>query len=247
MRIDDMGWLFGEAGDPVIKQYPTVRTYVLSVPVPLGIVWHWTAGRGGPGFAESLARRAQSYRKGVDRPASWHVLISKDGTIYQSAPFTVGTWHVGRPGLITGRRFENVNRATIGCELENAGRLRMIDGRCYCWPYWLNPGAPRNELRADPKCLLDSSRAVIASGDGLFDEYTPEQEASALRMLVALAATYSWARAACGHGHVDFDWPRKEDPGPLWKQVHLKRVLEAIFDGGLVASASPAPSRAQGA
>lgn len=247
MRIDENGWLIAEAGDMTVKHYPTARTYPLSVPKPLGIVWHWTAGRGGPGFAESLARRAQPYRKGVDRPASWHVLVAKDGTIYQSAPFTVGTWHVGRPGTISGKRFENINRATVGCELENAGRLRMIDGQCYCWPYWLNPGAPKHELRSDPACRIDKARAVIASAEGLFDEFPREQEASALKLLVALAGLCGWARDSCSFGHVDFDWPRKEDPGPLWKQVHLKRILDTAFDGGLVASAQPAPGRAQGA
>jgi N-acetyl-anhydromuramyl-L-alanine amidase AmpD len=247
MRIDDKGWLSAEDGDPCIKQFPTARTSPLGVPAPMGIVWHWTAGRGGPGFGEALARQAQPYRRGIDRPASWHVLIAKDGTIYQSAPLGVGTWHVGRPGTVAGRRFENINRATIGCELENAGRLKVIDGRCYCWPYWSNPGAPKHELRADPRLLVESSRAVVVSTEGLFDKYTPDQERSALHLLVALAAKYGWARDVCSYGHVDFDWPRKEDPGPLWKQVHLKRVLEAAFDGGLVASASPAPIRAQGA
>src|SRR5262245_43281835 len=120
MRIDDEGWLVAEDGDPAVTRYPTVRRYALVVPAPLGIVWHWTAGRGGPGFAEALARRVQTYRRGIDRAASWNVLIAKDGGIHQSAPLTVGTWHVGRPGVIAGRRFENVNRATVGCELENA-------------------------------------------------------------------------------------------------------------------------------
>jgi hypothetical protein len=103
MRLDDEGWLVAEEGDPAVARYPTVRRSPLVVPAPLGIVWHWTAGRGGPGFAEALARRARTYRRGIDRAASWHVLIAKDGGIHQSAPFTVGTWHVGRPGVIAGR------------------------------------------------------------------------------------------------------------------------------------------------
>lgn len=247
MRIDDKGWLIREDGDPIIKQYPTARTYSLAVPAPLGIVWHWTAGRGGAGFGEALARRVQSYRKGIDRPASWHVLIAKDGAVYQSAPFLVGTWHVGRPGVIAGRRFENINRAAVGCELENAGRFRKIGDGFYCWPFWLNPGAPKHELRADPRCAVDPSRVVVDPNGGLFDEFTPEQEVSALKLVVALANQYGWSRPSCSYGHVDFDWPRKEDPGPVWKHLHLKRILDAVFDGGLVASTQPAPGRAQGA
>jgi hypothetical protein len=79
MRVDDQGWLVAEDGDPRVVRYPTVRTYAVAVPAPFGIVWHWTAGRGGSGFAEGLARRAQLYRRGIDRAASWHVLVAKDG------------------------------------------------------------------------------------------------------------------------------------------------------------------------
>jgi hypothetical protein len=82
MMIDDKGWLISASGDPVGKRFPTVRTYELATPAPLGIVWHTTDGRGGPGYAEALARRAQTFQRGVDRPASWHVLIAKDGAIY---------------------------------------------------------------------------------------------------------------------------------------------------------------------
>jgi N-acetyl-anhydromuramyl-L-alanine amidase AmpD len=246
MRIDDEGWLVEEDGEPAVRRYPTVRRYPLVVPAPLGIVWHWTAGRGGPGFGEALARRAQTYRRRIDRAASWHVLIAKDGGIHQSAPFTVGTWHVGRPGVIAGRRFENINRATLGCELENAGRLRKIGDRFYCWPYWSNPGAPAHERRPDPRCALDSARAIAVHGEGTFDDFPAAQVTSAARVLGALVARFGWSRDACAYGHVDFDWPRKEDPGPLWKRERLPGVLDNVFGGGSVASAAPAPCAAQG-
>ena len=63
---------------------------------------------------EALARHSQTYQRGIDRPASWHVLIAKDGVIYESAPFSIGTWHVGKPGLIAGQRFENINLTQVG-------------------------------------------------------------------------------------------------------------------------------------
>lgn len=245
MKIDDKGWLVSEDGDPVLKRYPTVRTYELAAPAPLGIVWHYTAGRGGAGFAEALARRAQTFRRGVDRPASWHVLVAKDGAIYQSAPFTVGTWHVGRPGVIAGRRFDNINHATVGCELENAGRLRKLGDRVYCWPYYVNPDAPEYERRPDPRCALEMERAVVTN-EGLFDAFTAMQEASATALLRALAARFGWTREVSAYGHIDFDSPRKEDPGPIWKQTVLPRVLDKVFGGGAVASASTPGVAGQG-
>ena len=246
MRIDDEGWLVPEDGDPRVVRLPTVRTYRLVVPAPLGIVWHWTSGRGGPGFAERLARRVQTYRRGIDRPASWHVLIARDGVIHQSAPFLVGTWHVGRPGVIAGQRFDNINRATIGCELENAGRLRKIGERFYCWPFWTNPGAPAYERRPDPRYAIDALRATVVQGQGIFDAFSTEQRASAAAMLAALVARFAWAREACSYGHRDFDPKRKEDPGPVWADSVLPQILNQVLGGRDSAAAESAPPAAHG-
>lgn len=244
MMIDDHGWLVAAAGNPLVARFPTVRTYPLETPAPLGIVWHTTDGNGGPGYAESLAHRAQTFQPGVDRPASWHVLIGKDGAIYQSAPFTVGTWHVGKPGVIAGRRFANINRATVGCELENAGRLRRLGDLAYCWPYYANPGAPPTERRPDPNCAVPLDRAVATSA-GLFDTFTPAQEASAAVVLRALVTRFGWTRDVCVYGHVDFDPENREDPGPIWKQTILPRVLDRVFGCG-AAAATPATTGTAG-
>jgi N-acetyl-anhydromuramyl-L-alanine amidase AmpD len=238
VKVDDTGWLAGADGEPVGKRFPTVRTYALATPAPLGIVWHTTGGRGGPGYAETLARRIQTFRRGVDRPASWHLVIAKDGAIYQSAPLTVGTWHVGKPGVIGGRRFANVNHATVGCELENAGRLRRLGNQVYCWPYFVNPAAPVYERRPDPRCAIPLDRAV-ATRAGLFDVFTPAQEASAAVILRALVARFGWTREVCAYGHVDFDPQNREDPGPVWTLTHLPRVLDRVFGSGATAASSP--------
>ncbi|MFH0902048.1 MAG: peptidoglycan recognition family protein [Pseudomonadota bacterium] len=195
--------------------------------------------------SRSLCRRIQRYRRGIDRPASWHLLITRDGTIYQSAPVSVGTWHVGRPGIIAGQRFSNINHATIGVELENAGRLRRIGDRHYCWPYWLNSHAPEHEQRPDPRCLMNQARAVRVPGQGIFDSFPTEQQASAAKLLGALATCFGWSADACSHGHVDFDPSRKEDPGPLWNRTILPRILATVF-GGQPAEEQAAPSRVQG-
>ncbi|MFH0900566.1 MAG: hypothetical protein V2A73_08045 [Pseudomonadota bacterium] len=77
--VDDAGWLISEDSSVRVIRLPTVRRCQLEVPAPLGMVWHWTGGAGGPGFAESLCRRIQRYRRGIDRPASWHLLIANAG------------------------------------------------------------------------------------------------------------------------------------------------------------------------
>ena len=227
MLIED-GWLIPEGNESNVIKLPTIRT-CKSISIPLGIVWHWTGGQGGSFFGERLCRRIQTYRRGIDRPASWHVLIARDGIIYQCAPFSVGTWHVGRPGVIAGQRFENINCATIGCELENAGRLRKIGERFYCWPYWRNPSAPVYERRADPRCEIDTSRTMVIHGQGIFDVFSTKQQTAATEMLMALVACFSWSQKECLYGHRDFDPKRKEDPGPVWADTILPQILNHIF------------------
>jgi hypothetical protein len=220
MRVDEKGWLLAEAGDPRIVILPTVRTYALEVKAPLGLVWHTTGGVGGPGRAEALVRRIQTYRRGVDRPASWHFLVAKeDGTIFQSAPTTVGTWHVGAPGELAGRSFKNINHASIGVELENAGLLVERDGQFYTWPYYL-PGGHT----PDPRSRIERGRVAHHEASA-FDGFPDAQIFSATALATCLVRAFGWDETALCHGHADFAAPRKIDPGPLWMKDVLPRIL----------------------
>jgi N-acetyl-anhydromuramyl-L-alanine amidase AmpD len=111
LAVDEDGWLVGQG----VERVPSVRHSPLSGRTPIAIVWHYTATD--HGTARALARRIRSYRKGVDRAASWHVCIAHDGVLWQSVPFLRGAWHCGR-GAIEGHR---VNRCSVGVELEGRG------------------------------------------------------------------------------------------------------------------------------
>lgn len=228
MLVGPDGWLERADGDPQVFRRPTCRTYRLEVPKPVGIVWHWTAGKGGPKFADNVATGIMELKAG-DVPASWHVLIARDGSLYQSAPLTLGTWHCGKPGDIAGRRYNNINRATIGCELENAGKLERVDDRWFCWPVWKNPAAPRAEREVEPRWEMPTDRVVELGSDGAYDSFTPEQVSGAAAMLTALVKAFGWSREVCVLGHYQFDSPRKIDPGPVWMQRHLPYVLDLAF------------------
>lgn len=237
VRVDSFGWLLSDKdGDPRIVHHSTSRVTALELPKPLGAVWHWTAGRGGQGFADGCCKEIEHYDPSKDRAASWHLLLAKNGDIHQCASFLVGTWHVGKPGNIGGHQSANINRCTVGIEIENAGRLLKLGPRTYCWPFWLNPDAPLDKRQPDPKLEVAPFRAVLGEGGfwkeaegGLFDAFTPQQIASATAVLMALVAEYKWDPAACGYGHVMFDWPRREDPGPLWLKGALPGILDAVF------------------
>ena len=245
MHVDAAGWLeVGESGLPALIKIPSVRTcaYDAGTGAPQGLVWHWTAGKGGPRFAVGCAEEIRSYVPNVDRPASWHVLVCKDGRLIQSVSFDRGAWHVGKPGRLggapvrdamtgewsvpSGRLYGNINRGAIGVELENAGRLEKVGDRFYCWPFWLHPD--NHDDGPDPKYEVDASRAQECEGK-FYDAFPPEQEQAATRLLVALTIRYKWTRAVSAYGHLMFDSPRKEDPGPLWLTESLPRVLDLVY------------------
>lgn len=113
LGADAEGWLVGSN----VRVMPSVRSSSLSTPQgPIAVVWHFTATD--IGTAKSLATRIRTFKRGVDRAASWHVCIDDEGVLWQSVSFLRGAWHCGK-GLINGHR---VNACSIGIELEGHGR-----------------------------------------------------------------------------------------------------------------------------
>lgn len=253
MQVDNTGWLLEDAeGLPPLIKSPSVRTVTLEEPNPVGLVWHWTTGRCiSTTHAQALVDGIVTFDRNKDVAASWHCLIAKDGRIFQSVPFSMGSWHVGRPGRIgglpqqvdgkwdpianwTGQLFGNINRATIGVELENSGGLvKAPDGKFYCWPTYKNPEDPNSGF--DPNAEIPPERAVLvgsASGGTYYDDFPQAQRDAATRLIGALVGKYKWTRNASQYGHVMFDYPRKVDPGPLWLDKYLQAILDSVFGAG---------------
>lgn len=248
MIVDSAGWLQAAAeGLPPVLRVSSVRVTQLDGQGPAGIVWHWTGGRcRSPEFAVALAEEIRNYDKTKDRAASWHVLVARDGRIFQSIPFNKGSWHVGRPGRIGappvlgpdgkwdatawpgGRLVANVNKVTVGVELENAGRLVQVAGKFYCWPFYSNPTAAGALRMPDPRLELDPSRAVKVGG-AFFDDFPADQQQAALRLVQALRLKYGLARDVCRYEHRQFDPSRKEDPGDRWSLELLPGILDGAF------------------
>ncbi len=80
--------------------------------LPDTIILHYTAGRD----AESSAK----YMAKDDVQASAHVVIGRDGEIFQLVPFDTISWHAGNSKY--GNR-KGLNRFSIGIEIDNAGEL----------------------------------------------------------------------------------------------------------------------------
>ncbi len=55
-----------------------------------------------------------------------HIVISRAGTVYELCPLTHKAWHAGN-GSFSHRQNSNPNDFTIGIELANMGRLKVVD------------------------------------------------------------------------------------------------------------------------
>lgn len=212
------GWLEKQEDvEAVLKDgKSTTHYYSLWSEKPLGVCWHysnpvWSSLSTAKEVCELLLRETAS--------ASWHGMISKEGTFFQCISFNKGAWHVGKPGRIQGQAVSNVNRYLLGIEVENEGHLRQIDGEFYSWP-WKKEEA------------LKSRGVLIKSGEfkgHYFAPFTDAQIANAKALILALKEAYGFVREDFLYQHHDFDPARKDDIGPLWMETILPSLLDEIF------------------
>lgn len=228
IAIDDAGWASGAA----VSKIPSRRDCSLHVradgrPVPVGVVWHWTATNANTGWA--CARRIVDPPTGQERAASWHLLITRTGELLHSVPFRRGSWHAGgataaRFGYDAAERrlltkgTVSANNLMIGIELENVGEVRAVDGRWRGWPFGKDGRGPE----------VPASDTVKAGGKTYHDFPKPQQIA-ARRLLRALVAEYDLSREAVSWSHQRIDPTRKTDPGPVWMDDLLPALLDDVF------------------
>jgi len=240
MHVDHDGWLVADApADPKVLVVPAHRarmgsTYDTASGWPLAPVWH-TTDMAAP--AEALARRWQQ----PDRQASAHVIIGRNGAIYQCVPLRRVAFHVKGPGLVAGKVVDHVNHYAAGIELDNIGGLRRIvdangNPGFYAWPYYRPDvqGHADESLGPDPVLRLPAPRAQsVQLVEGRYcDAFTAAQLVAAVAALRAMRLACGWQQGHCGAGHVDYEPARKLDPWPLWRTRHQGDVIAQAFANG---------------
>ncbi|MGQ0603028.1 MAG: N-acetylmuramoyl-L-alanine amidase [Anaerolineales bacterium] len=156
------------------------------------LVMHYTAG--------SSAQSAVEWLCNPVALASAHLVIGRDGGVTQLADFDRVTWHAGPSqweGLV------DMNRHSIGIELDNAGRLVREGNR---WMIW----SKTKEYSGDE--VMEAVHKNEGSMRG-WHTYTAEQLEVALEVALLLVREYKLLDVI---GHDDISPRRKWDPGPAF-------------------------------
>jgi len=137
--------------------------------------------------------------------ASTHLLIGRDGRVIQFVPFNKSAHHVGL-GFWENER--DLNRMTIGIELDNAGYLSHINGE------WL-----RRKTVIPPELVEEAVHWKAFRPRG-WEKFTDVQLKVALDIVKALVKHYN-IQDILGHDMVNL--LNRTDPGPLfpiedWRQ-----------------------------
>ena len=159
---------------------------------PQYLVMHYTA--------VTTLQSTLNWFQNPDADASAHLLIGRDGSITQFAPFNVITWHAGKSQW---KGLNGLNQFSIGIELVNGGRLIKSGDKWVC-PVDLKNVPDTEVVRAIHK---NENRE---SG---WHEYTEQQLDAAMQTAVLLVKTYGLKDVV---GHEDIAPIRKSDPGPAF-------------------------------
>lgn len=169
--------------------------------LPDTLVIHFTGG--------SSAKSSASYLCRPDVKASAHLVIGRDGSLFQLAPFNQVTWHAGKSRW-QGR--SGLNKYAIGIELDNAGELKDNGNLRYL--SWFNKAYSPDEVFFG----THRNRAVPS----YWHTYSEEQ----------IALAFDICRLLCEHydiktivGHEEIAPGRKSDPGPAFPLDRLREKL----------------------
>ena len=164
---------------------------------PKYLVMHYTAGRSGPSSVEHFLKPAAK--------ASAHLVIDRDGSIYQLVPFNRAAWHAGDSNWAG---ISGLNNHSIGIELDNAGRLQKVGDR---FQAWFGAFYEHSEvIQAQHK---------FAKTAEYWHAYTPAQMDALLEVTEVIFANYELRDIV---GHDDIAPARKVDPGPAFPMASFR-------------------------
>lgn len=170
---------------------------------PDSIIIHYTAGSSAKSSVRSLCN--------PDHKASAHLVIGREGEIFQLVPFDTVAWHAGRSNW--GDR-SGYNRYSVGIEIDNAGVLTPNGSGGYL--SWFNR-------------VYEESDVVKAihrneSSPRYWHRYTEKQISTVFDVCELLYKTYPIGEILA---HEEISPKRKTDPGPAFPLERLRQILNS--------------------
>lgn len=197
MNIKDNHWL--EDGKYIEVKCPKNQQQFGSN-LPDTIIIHYTVGSTANSSAEYLARD--------DVKASAHLVIGRDGTIYQLVPFNIIAWHAGDSSY--GNR-TGFNKYSIGIELDNAGPLTKT-GNSFISTF--------GKAYPESEAILAKHRNETT--ERYWHTFTEIQIQTCIDICNALISKYNIQYIL---GHEEICPGRKTDPGPAFPLDKLRDDL----------------------
>lgn len=186
---------------------------------PDTIVLHYTAGWTTKGDVATLSTS--------DRPASAHIVLGRDGEIFQIVPFNRKAWHAG-PSRFNGR--SNVNDFSIGIEVSNAGWIKQLTNG-YFQDQYGQTIAPDGQFvgqkrttKTPPHEWHEEYHQRLAFGTYLWEPFY-DLQLILLDELVPLLIKEYPIRHIVSHEEIDTrGW--KTDPGPMFPLRRYTKLLD---------------------
>lgn len=167
---------------------------------PRYLVFHYTAGKS--------AQSSIDWLTNPESKASAHLILARDGTICQLAPFNVKTWHAG---ISHWEGLSGLNSYSIGIEMDNAGPLKKVGDKYQAW---------FGTLYAEDQVVYAKHR--LDNEPCWWQAYTEVQIQRALELAQLLVRHYNLKDVV---GHEDIAPDRKRDPGPAFPLEHVRATV----------------------
>lgn len=167
---------------------------------PRHLVFHYTAGKS--------AASSINWLTNPESKASAHLVLARDGTITQLAPFNIKTWHAG---LSHWDGLSGLNSYSIGIEMDNAGPLKKVGDQYQAW---------FGTLYAEDRVVL--ARHKLDDEPRWWHAYTEVQIQKALELAQLLVRHYDLKDLI---GHEDIAPDRKRDPGPAFPLENVRAIV----------------------
>lgn len=143
------------------------------------------------------------WRSPEAKGASAHLVVDRDGTIFQCRPFSKTCGHAGVSSWTdprTGVKYNNLNSCSIGIEIANGG-----------------DSYPTRFSKLQPITAKHKNGGPVTQ----WEQYTPEQIATVTEIAKVLVKRYNLDDVV---GHEDIAPSRKNDPGPAFPMTAVREA-----------------------